>query len=40
MSFENVMVIDHPVIQTKLTELRDFARIIASSASCSMRSAD
>lgn len=25
MAFENVIVIDHPVIQTKLTELRDFA---------------
>ena len=25
MSFSNVRIIDHPVIQTKLTELRDFA---------------
>src|SRR5690349_24015100 len=24
MSFPNVILIDHPVIQTKLTELRDF----------------
>ena len=24
MAFPNVIVIDHPVIQTKLTELRDF----------------
>ena len=25
MAAENVIVVDHPVIQTKLTELRDFA---------------
>jgi uracil phosphoribosyltransferase len=25
MSFSNVIIIDHPVIQTKLTELRDFS---------------
>ena len=24
MSFPNVILIDHPVIQTKLTELRDY----------------
>src|SRR5438477_388881 len=24
MAFENVIVIDHPVVQTKLTELRDY----------------
>ena len=25
MSFRNVILLDHPVIQTKLTELRDFS---------------
>jgi hypothetical protein len=39
MSLENVIVIDHPVVQTKLTELRDFTgRSSKLFARCSMRS--